>query len=235
MGYVKHWQQALLLSALLHVALFVIFGWLSPLSSTAHALEEFNELIEMELTSSDFTDMEEWTPLASTPEPLLASTGGAGKSAGASPLSAAPVPALGKIAVSQGYEGNQENTSPQTGAQLGIGTDSGYEKGKDGSQVSAAGKGKAIRQRPQILQKIDPVYPEKARQQGLEGLVIVQLEVLATGLVGELSIKQSSGSSLLDTAALEAVRQWRFIPAKDTASGMSLSCVTTVPLAFQLN
>ena len=55
-----------------------------------------------------------------------------------------------------------------------------------------------------------PGYPEAARVQEMEGLVVVRVSVLETGWVCCDTIEQSSGYDLLDNAAVEAARSWRF-------------------------
>jgi len=59
-----------------------------------------------------------------------------------------------------------------------------------------------------------PPYPAAAREQGIEGTVLLDVLVLADGRVGEARVRQSSGSPALDAAALEAVRRWTFTPAR---------------------
>ncbi|MBI4597609.1 MAG: energy transducer TonB [Candidatus Omnitrophica bacterium] len=85
---------------------------------------------------------------------------------------------------------------------------------------------------PGYLRNPAPVYPWLARQRGDEGTVILRTEVLSTGRCGQLDVLSSSGSSLLDAAALKAVRQWQFKPAK---RGMSSVAVwVEIPITFQL-
>ncbi|MDI6725490.1 MAG: TonB family protein, partial [Smithellaceae bacterium] len=55
-----------------------------------------------------------------------------------------------------------------------------------------------------------PIYPSLARQRGYEGVVVLAVEVLATGAIGNIKLKKTSGYVMLDQAALEAVRSWRF-------------------------
>lgn len=59
-----------------------------------------------------------------------------------------------------------------------------------------------------------PAYPSRARRLGLEGEVLIRLQVLTDGSPDRLSIEQSSGYGLLDRAAMDAVRHWRFVPAR---------------------
>lgn len=86
---------------------------------------------------------------------------------------------------------------------------------------------------PQLLNKVEPSYPDEARRLKLEGRIIIRLEVLQSGLAGAVTVQQSSGQQLLDDAALEAVKRWRFIPARD-ADGRAVLSVTTVPIVFKI-
>jgi periplasmic protein TonB len=103
-----------------------------------------------------------------------------------------------------------------------------------GEQQTAAAPETAL-QPPRVLERIDPVYSEQARKQGWEGKVILRLEILTTGKAGAVAVEHSSGHSELDEAAAQAVRRWLFAPARDTASGTLVPCITTIPLVFRLN
>lgn len=59
-----------------------------------------------------------------------------------------------------------------------------------------------------------PDYPRRARRLGLEGEVLIRTRVLLNGESDQLTLERSSGYRLLDEAALEAVRKWRFRPAR---------------------
>lgn len=87
---------------------------------------------------------------------------------------------------------------------------------------------------PGILSRREPNYPEKARQAGVEGTVVLKIEILENGHAGQVSIYQSSGSELLDDAAAAAVQRWRFVPAKVRGTNQSVACQTTLPVVFRL-
>jgi len=59
-----------------------------------------------------------------------------------------------------------------------------------------------------------PEYPRAAQRQGLRGKVVLRVFVLASGQVGQVEVKQSSGKTLLDEAGQAAVKNWTFAPAK---------------------
>jgi TonB family protein len=60
---------------------------------------------------------------------------------------------------------------------------------------------------------VKPVYPEDARRLTLEGDVVLEIVVRRDGTVGDVRVLHSLGNSL-DQRAVEAVRQWRFDPAR---------------------
>lgn len=55
-----------------------------------------------------------------------------------------------------------------------------------------------------------PDYPDGARRRGIEGLVLVRIDVDVTGTAVACTVLTSSGNVLLDDAALRAARRWRF-------------------------
>ncbi len=77
-----------------------------------------------------------------------------------------------------------------------------------------------------------PAYPLSARRRGIEGRVLVRAEVLADGSCNRVELKKTSGSELLDQAALEAVRKWHFVPAKKGAQ--AITAWVEVPITFKL-
>ena len=59
-----------------------------------------------------------------------------------------------------------------------------------------------------------PIYPPAARRLREQGRVLLLVEVAPDGLPRQVNLASSSGSPRLDEAALDAVRRWRFVPAK---------------------
>ena len=78
---------------------------------------------------------------------------------------------------------------------------------------------------------VEPEYPLLARRRGFEGRTLLKVEVLASGGSGNVDVISSSGHAILDNAALNAVRQWKFVPAAGArAAAMSIE----VPVSFRL-
>ena len=62
--------------------------------------------------------------------------------------------------------------------------------------------------------------------------MIVSVEVGADGRAEDVTVAQSSGHLMLDAAAVEAVRRWRFAPAE--LGGMAIASRVEVPVRFSL-
>ena len=86
---------------------------------------------------------------------------------------------------------------------------------------------------PLYKENSPPVYPEIARVRGYEGIVMVFAEILPNGRVGEVKIKKSSGYAILDQSAIQAVKPWKFEPAKK--SGSPFTAWVELPIKFILH
>ncbi|CAG0992810.1 hypothetical protein MTYP_02375 [Methylophilaceae bacterium] len=78
-----------------------------------------------------------------------------------------------------------------------------------------------------------PTYPPLSRRIGEEGRVMLRVLVTRNGDAAHVEIETGSGSSRLDKAALDAVKKWRFIPAK--RNNQPISAYVIVPIQFTLN
>lgn len=78
-----------------------------------------------------------------------------------------------------------------------------------------------------------PPYPAEAKQQRLEGRVMLRAHILANGKPAEVRVDNSSGHEVLDKAALEEVRDhWTFEPAK--RGNQPVDVWVRVPIDFKL-
>ena len=68
--------------------------------------------------------------------------------------------------------------------------------------------------------RVQPIYPIRAQERGLDGWVIVEFDVLADGSVANVQVIGSS-SSLFDDAAVKAAYRFRFRPR--TVDGVPLA------------
>ena len=119
--------------------------------------------------------------------------------------------------------GGPGNGSPGNGG-------SGKGRGIFGKIFYAYGGGNGAR--PKYAENPKPTYPQEAKEKGHEGEVILRVEVLSNGRVGQIEVRRSSGYESLDRSALTTVKQWRFIPAKK--SDIAIPLWVNIPIKFQL-
>jgi protein TonB len=77
-----------------------------------------------------------------------------------------------------------------------------------------------------------PTYPDSAQASGEEGAVLVDVFVRPNGRAAKVRVSRTSGFEDLDTAAVQGVLNWRYIPA--IRDGDTVSDWTTVKVVFQL-
>lgn len=77
-----------------------------------------------------------------------------------------------------------------------------------------------------------PVYPQASRAMGEQGKVFLRVFVSARGDVQAIEVRNGSGHERLDTAAVEAVRYWKFVPARQ--GNEAVAAWVIVPISFTL-
>ena len=90
-------------------------------------------------------------------------------------------------------------------------------------------QGKSL-QMGRLLSRVDPIYPEEAKQQGVEGTVRVHAIFNREGAVQ--SVTSLSGPPLLAPAAMNAVRQWRY--SQTILGGQAMETEEDVTVQFRL-
>ena len=96
------------------------------------------------------------------------------------------------------------------------------------NQAQAAG----LTQAAVGLHNPPPVYPARAKRQGVQGTVLLRLLISASGLVQKVDVVSSSRHRALDDAAIDAVALWRFKPAVEL--GVAIDQWIEVPVVFRL-
>ena len=81
-----------------------------------------------------------------------------------------------------------------------------------------------------LLNQSQPVYPPYAKQHGIQGAVVIEASIDEDGKVREPYVIGSAGA-LLDGAAIDAVRKWRYRPT--TIDGMPICVETTITVFFR--
>jgi protein TonB len=82
-----------------------------------------------------------------------------------------------------------------------------------------------------LQRSVAPVYPEVARQAGVEGDVVLRVSVSPAGSVADIKVLE--GPPILARAAVQAVQQWRYQAPK--MNGRPTSVTTTLVLSFRLH
>lgn len=83
------------------------------------------------------------------------------------------------------------------------------------------------------LQNPKPTYPALSRRMGEEGKVLLKVRVSSEGRPLAVDLEKSSNFERLDHAALQAVTNWRFVPAKRGDEAIEASVI--VPITFRLD
>jgi len=152
---------------------------------------------------------------------------------------AAPTVEPREITNETGLEGVR-TTSPTSGAVVGVEhSSSGFEamgvfEGGPPPPPPAPRKPERLHvgmQAPVKIVHVDPIYPAMAQQARVQGVLILEAIIDERGFVKSVSVLRSI--PLLDHAAVEAVRQWRFTPAR--LNGEAVPVVMTVTVNFKLD
>ena len=102
--------------------------------------------------------------------------------------------------------------------------------GTDGVDGDRPGNGVSW---PRLLQELKPNYPADAMRARIEGIVHLEIVVLADGSVGRVMLTRSLDARFgLDREAIEAVRRWRFDPARRL--GTAVAVRVPVEVSFRL-
>jgi protein TonB len=83
---------------------------------------------------------------------------------------------------------------------------------------------------PRKVHDVAPRYPELARRAGIDGVVIIEAVIAVDGTVRDARVLRSV--ALLDHAALDAVKQWRYAPTR--LNGVTVPVIVTVTVQFRL-
>ena len=142
-----------------------------------------------------------------TPTPTASPATAAADSAPATPVAAAATPPVTASAASSAIN-TAETSSAQTASVSAPRFDAAY------------------------LHNPKPPYPLLARRRGVEGKVLLKVQVSAAGLAEQVQVAQSSGHDSLDEAALNTVRNWRFVPAQ--RGDTPVAAAVLVPITFKL-
>lgn len=87
----------------------------------------------------------------------------------------------------------------------------------------------AGRENPVPVRTVAPEYPHELKANGVSGLVMVKCTIDEQGNVGDTTVVKSSNAQF-DRFAVEAIRKWKFKPARQ--DGNPVSVQVTIPIKF---
>ena len=167
------------------------------------------------------------TPVDTTSQPATPTVGAA----------VGPLFAHGDMPVAPGSGGGGDGDSTGSGmarSGTGVGAGGGTGPGRGGGSGSGTGSGGGgTSARPIGGYQVKPRYPESARRRGIEGTVLLKMRITAQGRVEAVQVVRSAGYPELDESAIEAVRRWRFEPARRNGEPVAEDGVL-LPVMFQL-
>jgi protein TonB len=148
----------------------------------------------------------------------------------APPTAAAPVPVPDAEAPPEQKIASQEDLAQSTPGVSSDG-DQQIQVAPPSDDEPAFGTYVYAEELPEVITKVNPVYPEMAREANVDGTVMVQALVGKDGKVHDVRVVKSI--PLLDQSAQDAVRQWVFKPA--LANNKPVAVWVGVPVRFSLH
>ena len=155
------------------------------------------------------------------------------------PIITAPADNRNRVGVLTETPVETESHGPGAGGGAGTGKGTGLGEG-DGSGVGAGSgggtgggpyrPGSGI-EAPRLLHEVKADYTEDARRRGLSGEVVLEIVVRRDGSVGDVRVLQGLAGGL-NERAMQAVRQWRFTPARRL--GTPVDVIVEVAVEFRL-
>lgn len=151
------------------------------------------------------------------------------------PVPADPVDTAGVLA----SRSTAPSAGPGVNGGVGVGVGTGLGEGDGSGLGSGTGggtgggpfhPGSGI-EPPSVIREVRPSYTDEARRARVEGDVVLEIVVLRDGRVGNIRTIRSLGAGL-DQRAADAVRQWRFTPAR--RQGVPVDVVVQVSVGFKL-
>jgi periplasmic protein TonB len=151
--------------------------------------------------------------------------------AAADPADRAGIPAKGAPAVESAGPGSGGGTGSGQGTGIGPGSGSGIGPGSGGGTGGGPYRPGAGITPPSILHEVTPDYTDEGRRRAIQGDVVLEIVVRSDGTVGSVKTVQGLGFGL-DQRAADAVRQWRFNPAR--RYGTPVDVIVEIAVEFKL-
>lgn len=228
MPHKLHWRKPVILSIIFHIFFVIGTSYLVSHMPLSQAAEE--KYVELELMNTVEEQGEVDSALPAMPRSAIHTTQPIPLTTVNQPITS---PSSAPSSVTAAPLVTSEPLTVTSVSGTGVTSSSAESAGAGNNATTTKSNGSGIIP-PSILNRINPTYPQSARQAGIEGTVILKIQIHENGHAGNVTIFRSSGNEELDTAAISAVKQWRFVPAKDRTSNQPMVCYTTMPISFHL-
>src|SRR5688572_5762588 len=155
------------------------------------------------------------------------------------PIVQAPAENRDRAGVLQEARAEAQSRGPGVGGGVGSGTGTGIGEGNGNGVGPGSGggtgggpyrPGSGI-EAPRLLREVRADYTDEGRRRAIEGEVVLEIIVRRDGSVGDVKIVKRLGAGL-DDRAVQAVRQWRFAPARRLGSPVDV--IVEVAVEFKL-
>jgi TonB family protein len=155
------------------------------------------------------------------------------------PIVQAPAEDRDRAGVLQQARAEAQSRGPGVGGGVGSGTGTGIGEGNGNGVGPGSGGGTGGGpyrpgsgvEPPRLLREVRADYTDEGRRKAIEGEVVLEIVVKQDGSVGDVKIMKRLGAGL-DERAVQAVRQWRFAPARRLGSNVDV--VVEVAVEFKL-
>jgi len=159
--------------------------------------------------------------------PAMAVNAGVVELPGAVAAIMAPTPSQGSGTGGGAGTGRGTGSGPGQGSGLGPGSGGGHGGGeyRPGNGITS----------PRLIKEVKPGYTGDAMRAKIQGLVTMEAVVMPDGSVGRVQILRSLDPQFgLDQEAIRTVKQWRFTPGMNQATGQPVSTVIEIEMSFTL-
>jgi len=186
----------------------IMVEWLSNSQSQAEPVKPQSQPTQKIVKPAVKPKVQPRKVAAIPPKPVIAATSTSAESTIAQPVEAPPAPAVVAAA----------NPAPATSASP--------NSTADDAPVTLP------HLNADYLNNPAPDYPPASRELGEQGRVLLRAMINIDGTVAQVVLRKSSGFDRLDQAALDTVKNWRFVPAQ--RGEQKVSAWVVVPVAFSL-
>ena len=217
--YRRNLKRALVAAAVIHAVLFAVIP--AYRATPARAERDWIRMV----------DAQAWRGR----DPWPASPGTSGSKSGTThPVAADPEPVRMEAAASvETTPAARSRDAAAAPGGPGLGSVSGTGSGGSGGFDEAPPVFYAYDTAPRVLRRVEPIYPLEARNRGLEGTVVLHVNLDARGHIQRAWVARASAAETLIRAAMDAIYQFEFEPGRQ--KDVPVPCTVAIPFEFHLN